>query len=238
MTPVYMPQYEMWVQSGVSGFWSAGVQDEMRHCNYYDHQQIEEACPVIVDVGGHIGIYSREMARRYPQGRIFYIEPDERNVQIAELNFKGLENITVIRGALSYEPGVVFHPYKDGSNSGGSQLLPLGSSPFSNSCEHTQPIQVQVFCLERLILHWGLDRIHLLKLDCEGSEYSIIRNSSSLHKVDVICGEWHKVDGDCSFQDLCAAKLPHWESKFYTTTNPEIGNFKLTNSCTCSLCKR
>lgn len=84
----------------------------------------------------------------------------------------------MIKGAITYDDNVVLHPFVTGRNSGGSQVLPAGQTPFENDTAHGQAVHVQGFGLEHLAKFYGLDRIDLLKLDCEGSEYSILAKCS------------------------------------------------------------
>lgn len=227
MTPVYLEQYDLWVHPGVSGFWDAGVQGEMNDTGYYHHQEIFGPAPVIVDVGGHIGIFSRWAARCYPRARVFYIEPHPDNVAVARANLAGLENVTILEGALTYESGVALRPYVPGSNSGGSQLLPRQAAPFENSCEHGAAIEVRAFILERLCEFYKIDRIDLLKLDCEGSEYSILAKCQCLDRVDRIVGEWHKVPGVDRFDEFCDQHLPGWKLTLHGSLEQPLGMFDL-----------
>jgi hypothetical protein len=46
------------------------------------------------------------------------------------------------------------------------------------------------------------DQIHILKLDCEGSEYPILMTCTELHRVEHILGEWHHVNDQWSIESL------------------------------------
>lgn len=46
------------------------------------------------------------------------------------------------------------------------------------------------------------DRVHILKLDCEGSEYPILMTSSELNRVEHILGEYHHVNAEWSMDSL------------------------------------
>src|SRR5262245_25214270 len=98
MTPVFNEFYGIWVHHGQSGFWGAVVAAEMNSCHYYHHRPIDRDAPVIVDVGGHYGVFAKFAATAYPAGRVFVVEPHPENVQIAEKNLAGLSNVTIIEG--------------------------------------------------------------------------------------------------------------------------------------------
>ncbi|HEU5381184.1 MAG TPA: hypothetical protein VFV38_37645, partial [Ktedonobacteraceae bacterium] len=42
----------------------------------------------------------------------------------------------------------------------------------------------------------GQQRVRIVKVDCEGSEFPILLTSKRLHLIDEICGEFHEVCGD------------------------------------------
>lgn len=48
------------------------------------------------------------------------------------------------------------------------------------------------------------DQVHILKLDCEGSEYPILMTCSELHRVEHILGEYHHVNDAWSMAGLTA----------------------------------
>ncbi len=229
MTPVFNEFYDLWVHPGQSGFWGAVVAAEMNGSNFYHHRELHRPDAVIVDVGGHYGVFSRFAARKYPAGRVIYIEPHPENFAIAERNLAGLANVTMIEGAITYEDNVVLHPFVAGRNSGGSQVLPAGLSPFENDTVHAQPIHVQGVGLEHLTKFYGLDRIDLLKLDCEGSEYSILAKCSCLDRVEEIVGEWHRVPGVPAFDEFCAGHLPSWKLETFGKLTDPLGMFRLTH---------
>lgn len=212
-----------WVHAGMSGFTSSGIYLEMQASDYYHHRPIKRADPTIVDIGGHVGIYSREMAQRYPEGWIVCIEAHPENAELARRNLDEYRNTSVIEAAVSYEPAAVLHGFSTGSNSGGSQLLPEGAKTFANDTEFDKRIYPKIVSLEEL----AIGPIDLLKLDCEGSEYSILRNAK-LENVKEIVGEWHKVPGVPRFDRFCREHLPGWRLETWETLDGPLGMFRLT----------
>lgn len=78
--------------------------------------------------------------------------------------------------------------------------------------------------LEELMEQYGIDFIDVLKLDCEGSEFSILENTASLDKIGVIVGEYHGRD---AFLDLVEWRFAGW--KFEILREGDPGTFWLTN---------
>lgn len=208
---VYFTPIDLWVHDGPNGFGDAYIKKELDGLGYYSFPTDREV-DVVVDVGGHIGCYTREVAKRAK--RVIFVEPHPENVEIARKNFDwwGLTNIEIVQAAVTYENDVVFHPYLPDHNSGGSQLLSRGVVPFPNDCVHGQPFEVPTMTLEQLTKKFKVKRIDILKLDCEGSEYSILSKAkwSLLSSVNQVVGEWHKVSGMPRFDEFCKRQLPVW----------------------------
>ena len=78
--------------------------------------------------------------------------------------------------------------------------------------------------LEQLIEQHNLDRIDVLKLDCEGSEFSILEHSTSLDRINRIVGEYHGKD---RFHELVQRKFSDW--KLRILKDGELGTFWLEN---------
>jgi len=59
-------------------------------------------------------------------------------------------------------------------------------------------IRVHAVTLADVLAQQALDRVDLLKLDCEGAEYEILMNATeeTLAKVQRIVMEYHNVDAD------------------------------------------
>jgi FkbM family methyltransferase len=55
--------------------------------------------------------------------------------------------------------------------------------------DHFVPIQVETISLDDILFKF--EKVKLLKLDVEGSEFEILMNSNLLHKVERIVGEYH-----------------------------------------------
>ena len=222
---VYNEQFNIWVHSGMSGFTSSGIFLEMRESDYYHHRELRSN-PIILDVGGHVGIFSLEMAKRYPKGIVLCFEPHPENAEIARRNLKDTY-VTVVESAVSYGEHSELLCFKDGSrNSGGSQLVQEGGNPFENDCDFGDRIKVSTKTLEQIVATFGIQQIDLLKLDCEGSEYSILQNAS-LDIVKEIVGEWHSVPGVPRFDKFCSEHLPGWTLETWGELTGPLGMFRL-----------
>jgi hypothetical protein len=83
---------------------------------------------------------------------------------------------------------------------------------------------LRTLTLEDLMRQYGFDHIDILKLDCEGSEFSILGNTPSLGHIGLIVGEYH---GEARFKELVADRFEGWELKILNSG--ELGTFWLVN---------
>jgi methyltransferase FkbM-like protein len=81
---------------------------------------------------------------------------------------------------------------------------------------------VRTLTLEQLLAEQGLDHIEVLKLDCEGSEFSILGKTTLLDRIGIIVGEYHGKD---AFLKLVAERFAGWELRI--VKDGELGLFWL-----------
>jgi len=146
---------------------------------------------VVIDVGAYRGesvIYFAINGAK----RVIALEPDEDSYKLALMNInenlreKDIKNkILLLKKALAPNKGVI-NFYKN------------SSSPFSNSIDpnnidanEKMVMQVETITLDQVIKIEGEERIGLLKLDCEGCEYSVLNSFSNYDMIDNIILEYH-----------------------------------------------
>ena len=139
---------------------------------------------VIVDVGGYIGLSAAFFAHTYPEATIVAIEPDARNYELLMLNTMRFPNVHAVRAAVWKESGTISLT-DPGSGAWGLQVS-----------ESHAPVAggdlVRAVTIDEIRKEFGLDRIHLLKVDVEGSEKEIFSTADSwISSVDAICIELH-----------------------------------------------
>ena len=142
----------------------------------------------VIDVGAQVGAVSIYLAKRQPLARIYAFEPVPANFKRLMRNLKanGVENVTAIHKAVTGDGrDLVLHLTMD-VNSGGNSAFGKG----------WKTITVPSTTLADFVRVLHIDRIKLLKLDCEGSEYEIVESSlEMLDRVDVVRGEMHVGEG-------------------------------------------
>jgi len=141
---------------------------------------------IIVDVGANIGDFAVQVAHLCPRGQVYAIEPISENVQMIMHNnrLNGLSNIRAVQLAL-------------GADEGELEIHLAGSASSAYFREQASTTEnVRVTTLPRLMRELGIDHIDLLKLDCEGAEWDILRTCDEiLHSIKQICIEFHQIPG-------------------------------------------
>ena len=159
----------------------------------------------VIDVGAHIGSFALFFHRLGCERRIPHacvaIEANPDNLDVLSANVSEWGH--VVHGACYYGPGELslfntVHPANGNRTTCTSSstvaveesaLKPDYADPHHASHWHDRRPLPKV-TLEQVMGDRGWDRIDLLKLDCEGAEFSILENCD-LSRVNLIVGEWH-----------------------------------------------
>jgi FkbM family methyltransferase len=146
--------------------------------------------PLIIDVGAHIGLTTIYFKSQCPQAKIIAFEPNPQTAKILRLNLKAnhLKGVTVIEAALDNHQGkgkfYIDKISKTPWSWGDSLIKNIWSSKNS-----PQPILIKTVILSKFLTK----SIDLLKIDAEGAEGRIIKETrSKLHLVKNILIEYHK----------------------------------------------
>ena len=178
--------------------------------------------PVVVDVGAHIGCFSKRLHDRLPRSRVVAVECCPENILALSKNIGPFA--TVVQAALTYEPepALLNAVYPGCCSTGGSILLgraelrrrqaagEVAANPGPDMpSEYWADLRtLRTLTLEQLMQEHGLDHIDVLKLDCEGSEFSILRATQSLDRIGLIVGEYHDRE---RFEELVRERFAGWE---------------------------
>ena len=143
--------------------------------------------PVVVDVGGYIGDFSIYAASRLNASVIVY-EPTSENWAMLKDNVarNGLESrVTPVNKAVGRDGTLTLNVEVSG------QEVHSSSRWYPSAPKR----EVQSVTPDQIVADHQLDRIDLLKVDCEGGEYELFRHASddALERVDRLTLEWHGV---------------------------------------------
>jgi FkbM family methyltransferase len=188
------------------------IYDEVYTNNSYCIESFEKD-DVVIDIGAHCGYFGKLCLDKGSKN-VFLYEPDEQNYNILLKNLSSYDgwcanNIAVWKEETDDLP---FHTYSEYKNTG---LNSVFKSPY---IEPSEIKKVKSVSLDSILS--SFDRVKLLKIDAEGSEYDILMNSTLISKVDMIVGEYHNDLTDRTLEDL---------SKFLQSNNFDIDKVVPTN---------
>jgi FkbM family methyltransferase len=128
---------------------------------YFIEDNNSQCIETIVDAGANIGDETARFLFHYPNAEIIAIEAAECNFFVLQKNFADVKNIELVKGALW---PVETH----------LRVVP-GSSMQSFSVIETSDIShsVPAWTVSHLMRKMNWDKIDILKLDIEGSEYEL-----------------------------------------------------------------
>jgi FkbM family methyltransferase len=167
--------------------------------NEYDFRAVEGP-QVIVDAGANIGLASILFANRFPQAKVFAIEPEHDNFNLLADNTRSYDNIVPLQAALWGE-NTTIHLTDPGDGAWGFMTEPAGEG-------HA----VTAITVDRLMRDNGIDHIDILKVDIEGAEKEVFADTSAwIDRVGSIIVELHeRQKGGCSRSFYNAtAGFPH-----------------------------
>jgi FkbM family methyltransferase len=157
--------------------------------------------------GTAMGAFTRKAHERNPSARLFAIEAHPDNMACLAKNAGAFA--TLLNVALTYEGavGMTDSIHADNPLSGGNTVLPIAEIlADTNPAYERFTTPLPTITLEELIAQHNIDYIDVMKMDCEGSEYSILGKTSSLAKIGIIIGEYHC--GINRFKQLVADRFP------------------------------
>lgn len=153
--------------------------------------------PVIVDLGAHIGSFSIPLAKKLKNKcKIFAFEPEAENYKLFKKNIRR-------NRALSIKAFNV--AISDYNGKGSLSNMTGNTDSYYLNSNKTQKINCIVKRLPDALKKYQIDKIDLLKMDIEGSEYAVFNDSKSKKFIDTkirqIYVEFHTREGH-SFSEL------------------------------------
>jgi len=173
---------------------------------FYENFFMETNCPTdlmsirerdtIIDIGAHAGYFTLYASTKAKEGRIFAFEPTKQTYQILEENIRlnELENVKTTNCGVLDQVGTATL-YFDEENS-------IGNSMFISNNKKTEKIRVTN--IGKIIEENHIEKINLLKLDCEGAEFPILMKLSKteIEKIEKISAEVHLDLSEKKLKDL------------------------------------
>ena len=179
----------------------------------------------VVDIGGNIGVFVLWAAPQVPQGWILSVEPNPASLRCLKLNIErnDLGNVTAMQAAAGSDGGMmelIYHPgwemitynakvsapwfYKKTAPARLLRWIIAGLTNRQISAEPAQRIIAPLMSLERIMDDQGILVVNYLKLDCEGSEFEVLRNTSGAcwSRIERAAIEYHEFGRDRRVAEL------------------------------------
>jgi FkbM family methyltransferase len=125
---------------------------------------------VFIDVGANLGIYSLLASEIINHGRIYAIEPSQRDYErlVDHINLNKRDNIIPINKACSDKQRLLCLHIADNSFSGENSVnyLPKVKQP-TTEVIHAEP-------LDMILGNLHVNRVDMIKIDVEGYEYNVL----------------------------------------------------------------
>ena len=144
---------------------------------------------VALDVGAHIGYYSRRLAQLTgPTGRVIAFEPHPRTHQVLQRNTRALPNVTALQVAIAEQAGSAqLYDYLMMSASGSlhydesladlqrAQMSAQDIAPRGHDEFEMQKFRVATVSIDGCLRELSIERIDFVKMDIEGAELGALR---------------------------------------------------------------
>nr|WP_269278650.1 FkbM family methyltransferase [Oxalobacter aliiformigenes] len=170
-------------------------------------------------MGANVGIISIYLAKKYPFLKIYSYEPVKRNYLnlMKDLELNGIPGGTIIaeNKAVTKDNRKINMNF-DICNSGGS--FSEEAITYRNNAYYTTSL-INSITLDDIFKKYSINKLKLLKIDCEGSEYKILYKTKNLSKISFIRGEFH-----CPAESEEASRLLEYCKRFVSNVSVQINN--------------
>jgi len=140
---------------------------------------------VIIDLGAHIGTTVLYFANKFPNAKIYAIEPEQNNFEILQKNISKYENVIPIKAAIWSKNENRYLKERNKGNLGYTV-----AETYNNTITTEQ--EIKCITLDWLMENYNLDHIDILKIDIEGAEKNLLENSKQwIERVKIISIELH-----------------------------------------------
>jgi len=140
---------------------------------------------IILDIGANIGLFSINVSQ-YTKNKIFALEPHPENFTQLKDNVKlnGIKNVACINLGLQGENDGSRY-FLNNSNHAGFIMENALTEKNIGSVRTSEKLSLACITFQELCNTHAINKVNLLKLDCEGAEGEIIK-SLSKHDMDII----------------------------------------------------
>jgi FkbM family methyltransferase len=169
-------------------FWKRSRREKLWQRNNYENTKkidfdfLNEKS-LVIDVGGHIGIFASQIFCRYNCSLVIF-EPIHEFTSILKAKFSKNKKVSVIEAAIGNMDGTISLYNGDGA-----------TSQFFSPETKADQIRCELVDIKKVIKKYKY--IDLLAINCEGGEYNIINRIISLKlnkKIKSLLIQFHQID--------------------------------------------
>lgn len=153
----------------------------------------------LIDIGAAFGDFSIYAAYGKPQTIIYAFEPFPASYEllIKNLALNAIDNVIAFQEAVWCRDGELALDVSEG------EPLKVVSKDADLNSESDDIVIIEALTLKTFLDRQRLEKVDLLKLDCEGAEYKILMEApSALAKIDRIIMEYHDIDASQNHNQL------------------------------------
>lgn len=145
-----------------------------------------------VDIGAHIGGWSKFMSALVSGCTVIAVEPLPDNLKLLEMNKVGAK---IVPKAIFSRSGAHTKIYYGDNTKSGRHHRFIGNVLLLDSVRE-EYIKAETISLNDLLK--DTERVRVMKMDCEGGEYAALAFASkaTLSKIDYIIGEYHNLKNE------------------------------------------
>jgi len=169
----------------------------------------------VVDIGAGIGDFSIFAAHSNPQTKVYAFEPFPESYHLLDRNIalNGVENVFPFQTGIWSQAGVLHLDNVSG------EPLQIISKQMHAAINEKSAIKVRAMPLSQVFDTYAIEKLDLLKLDCEGAEYEILSGASPevFNKIERIIMEYHDID--CHHHDHLVLLLERQGYRVYCHDN-------------------
>jgi FkbM family methyltransferase len=142
---------------------------------------------IVIDVGANVGDWSGALIEAGYIGKIFLIDPLQKNTEKLGVKFIGYKNIKISKCAMSENSGKLnFYTNTNDSLSGHDSLFDMREIGYK---EPVREVEVEANTLDLYAEENKIKSVDFIKIDVEGNELSVLKGCAGLltrHSIDFI----------------------------------------------------
>lgn len=164
---------------------------------------------VIIDAGANVGFFSRLCIGINSKTRLIAIEPESNNFQILAKNLKDTKAICLYKGLWNKEAKLKVYERE------------TGEWGFFVKETEEQNFDIDAISIPKIIKKYGMDKIDILKIDIEGSEYEVFDENAEkwISNVSLLLIELHdRIKPWCAYRVFHIMKKSGFSYQIYGDT--------------------